>query len=138
MSTAVAEAHEGYQPDPLIVRRCVLIVEDDPDMQSLLANALVAAGYDVVVAADAFGAREHLRSGRIAAVLLDVRLPGLSGLHVCREIRREPSTADLPVIMMTGDTRPDVIEAGRRAGATAQLAKPLHLGELVRRLHATW
>lgn len=138
MSTAVAEVFVSHQVNPLVVRRCVLIVEDDTDLQSLLAEALGAAGYDVVVAADALGARAHLCSGRIDAVLLDVRLPGLSGLHVCREIRRDPATADLPVIMMTGDNRPDVIEAGRRAGATAQLVKPVPMEEIVRRLHANW
>lgn len=135
MSTAVA-VHEAREIDPLV--RCVLIVEDDNHLRDMLAGALGAAGFDVVTASDAFGARQHLRGGRVSAVLLDVRLPGLSGLHVCREIRRSPATAGLPVIMMTGDARPDVVQAGERAGATAQLAKPLYVRDLLRELDALW
>lgn len=134
MSTAVAEVRE-HHPAPT-ARRCVLIVEDDASLRDLLAGALGTAGYDVLTASDALGARQHLRSGRVHAVLLDVRLPGLSGLHVCREIRRAPVTAGLPVIMMTGDNRPDVLAAGERAGATAQLAKPLLVGDVLRQLDA--
>jgi DNA-binding response OmpR family regulator len=100
----------------------------------VVTDVLGGAGFDVEVAADAFGARELLRRRHVDAVLLDIGLPGLSGLHICREIRRDPATAGLPVIMMTGDAQPEARLAGERAGATGHLIKPVQVRALIRQL----
>jgi DNA-binding response OmpR family regulator len=135
MPIAVADTRNHAEA---VTTRRVLVVEDDTDVRGLIADVLSATGVEVEVASDAFGARQVLRSGKLDAVVLDIGLPGLSGLHICREIRRDPGTTDLPVIMMTGDTRPDARLAGERAGATAHLVKPLHLRHLMLQLRAVW
>jgi DNA-binding response OmpR family regulator len=116
-------------------RRGLLVVAADPGVRDLLAEPLDAAGFDIVTAADAFGTRRRLQQRHIDVVLLDIDLPGLSGLHVCREIRRDPGNAGLPVIMMAGHDRPGALIAAERAGASGLVAKPLHLQDLIRRLH---
>jgi DNA-binding response OmpR family regulator len=116
------------------VRRRLLVVAADAGVRDLLAESVDAAGFDIRTAADAFGTRRRLQQGRIDVVLLDIDLPGLSGLHVCREIRRDPGNAALPVIMLAGQDHVDAPRAAARAGATGLLTKPLHPRDVIRRL----
>jgi CheY-like chemotaxis protein len=138
MSTAVVEpfidraASDRAASD--ISRRRVLIVQDDAVARDLIAETLAAAGFDVATASDAFGARRRLQQSHVDVVLCAIDLPGLSGLHVCREIRRDPMTAGLPVIMTSDAGRPDAGSAAARAGATGHLSGPLHPRTLVRQL----
>ncbi|MFI7602644.1 response regulator transcription factor [Actinoplanes sp. NPDC049681] len=114
----------------------VLIADDDSDHRDLLSLALHRCGHDVVEAADAESARRAVAAGGIDAVLLDVRMPGLSGIELCRLLRADPHTADLPIMLVSADVNGHRILAGMDAGADDFLAKPYHRSELLARVEA--
>ncbi|MEU4238768.1 response regulator [Actinoplanes sp. NPDC026619] len=112
----------------------VLIADDDADHRELLGLALRRAGHDVVVTVDAASALAALRGGGIDAALLDVRMPGESGIELCRRLRNEPATALLPVILISADVNDRRILDALDAGADDYLTKPFRRAELCARL----
>lgn len=111
----------------------ILLVEDDPSIREVTALGLRAAGFEVVTASDGVEGLERWRAGTPDLVLLDVMLPRLDGLEVCRAIRRESTT---PVVMLTarGDTIDVVV--GLESGADDYVRKPFEMPELVARVRA--
>jgi DNA-binding response OmpR family regulator len=112
----------------------VLIADDDADHRELLTLALRRAGHHVVTADDATAAMTALRTGGIDAALLDVRMPGESGIELCRRLRADPVTALLPVMLISADVNDQRILAALQAGADDYLTKPFHRTELCARL----
>ena len=112
----------------------VLIADDDADHRELLTLALHRAGHEVVIAEDSAGAMAALLGGDIDAALLDVRMPGESGIDLCRRLRAEPATALLPVMLISADVNDQRIIAALHAGADDYLTKPFHRAELCTRL----
>ncbi len=113
----------------------VLLVEDDRDLASNVGEFLEALGHQVDYASDGLQARALCSENRYEAIILDVGLPGASGLDVCRWLRTEARLAT-PVIMLTArDLETDVL-AGFAAGADDYLKKPFSLRELAARLAA--
>src|SRR5580765_4466126 len=112
----------------------ILIVEDDPAARSLLATTLTLAGYLTTEAADADQAVAALARGSFALIILDNRLPGMSGIELLRMLRRLPATRTLPVILLTSDADLHERITGLRAGATDYITKPYEPAELVARL----
>ena len=109
----------------------VLLVEDDPSIREVTALGLSAGGFEVVTAEDGPSALERFRSDGPDLVLLDVMLPGLDGLTVCRMIRAEST---VPVVMLTARTDAIDVVAGLEAGADDYVRKPFELPELLARL----
>ena len=111
----------------------ILLVEDDPSIREVTALGLRSAGFTVDTAADGVEALDRWRTGNPDLVLLDVMLPRLDGLEVCRAIRRE---ATLPIVMLTA--RADTIDVvvGLESGADDYVRKPFEMPELVARLRA--
>jgi two-component system phosphate regulon response regulator PhoB len=114
----------------------ILLVEDDPDIRELVAYKLTRGGFKVVEAADGSAALQAARERPPDAVILDIRLPRLSGIEVCRELRAAPATAAVPIIMLTGAVRLQELEQAYAAGATDYLVKPFSPRELQRRVEA--
>jgi DNA-binding response OmpR family regulator len=112
----------------------VLIADDDADHRELLTLALHRFGHEVLEATDARSAKAHLDRGGIDVVLLDVRMPGESGIDLCRRLRDDPVTATLPIMLVSADVNDQRISAARAAGADDYLTKPFHRAELAARL----
>lgn len=114
----------------------ILIVEDEPDLSELVSYNLRAAGHDVVEAATAAEALALVRSHGPELILLDLMLPDQPGTEVCRQVKSDPLTASIPVIMLTA--RSDEIDrvVGFELGADDYVAKPFSVRELVLRIGA--
>ncbi|MGK5680479.1 response regulator transcription factor [Actinoplanes sp. URMC 104] len=108
----------------------VLVADDDVDHRDLMAFGLKRAGYEVVPVAGAGEALEALLGGGIDAALLDVRMPGMDGIELCRRLRAEPATEILPIMLISAHVDDQRILAGLHAGADDYLTKPFHRTEL--------
>ena len=112
----------------------ILVVDDESDAVELISFNLKAAGFDVVTATD--GA-EALKTARLQApdlILLDVMLPEIDGLEVCKLLRRDPATAAIPIIMLTAKAAEIDRVLGLELGADDYITKPFSPRELVLRV----
>jgi DNA-binding response OmpR family regulator len=114
----------------------ILVAEDDRDIAELISHYLKKAGWTAHVAAAGDQALAYLRNHPVDVVILDLMLPGMSGLDVCQALRADPATAGIPVIMLTARAEePDRIR-GLELGADDYIAKPFSPNELVARVRA--
>jgi two-component system cell cycle response regulator len=104
---------------------CVLIVDDLPANAKLLAARLTAEYFEVIVADNGAAAIEICEGGQCDIVLLDVMMPGLDGIEVCRRLKANPKTAYIPIIMVTALDQPSDRVRGLEAGADDFLTKPV-------------
>jgi two-component system response regulator MprA len=112
----------------------ILVVDDEPAVQQALARAFTLERYEVEVARNGVEALEALAGERFDAVVLDVTMPGVSGLEVCRRLRASGDRS--PVLMLTARDAIDDRVAGLDAGADDYLVKPFALRELMARVRA--
>jgi len=112
----------------------ILVVDDEPAVQHALSRALTLEHYDVASAGDGKQALEHLGSKPYEAVILDIAMPHMDGLEVCRRLREGGDTT--PVLMLTARGEVDDRVAGLDAGADDYLVKPFALRELLARVRA--
>ena len=104
--------------------KTVLIADDEPNVR-LLVNTLISSGqYAVLEAADGDEAWQLLQAHRPALAVLDVQMPGRSGLELTRAIRSDPALADTKVILLTARAQEADIKEGLAAGANSYLTKP--------------
>jgi len=114
----------------------VLVVEDEAALVTVLRYNLEKAGFRVAEAGDGEEALLVLQEQQVDLVLLDWMLPSLSGIEVCRRLRRRPETSELPVIMLTARGEEGDRIRGLNAGADDYMAKPFSTDELIARIHA--
>ncbi|QDV04570.1 Transcriptional regulatory protein BaeR [Planctomycetes bacterium Poly30] len=114
----------------------VLIVEDDPDIVELLQYTLEREGYPVLVATNGDKGLSEARRRQPGLVLLDLMMPGLSGLEVCRALKSDPGTRDIPVVMITAKSEESDVVLGLECGADDYVPKPFGPRELVARIRA--
>ncbi|MFD1720713.1 response regulator transcription factor [Amnibacterium endophyticum] len=112
----------------------VLVVEDDPRMRALLVSALEDEGHRVAEAADGLAGLVALRAGGFDLAAVDVALPGMSGVEVCRHVRREG--LPVPIVLVTARDGVEDRVQGLDAGADDYLVKPFALEELTARVRA--
>jgi two-component system response regulator MprA len=112
----------------------ILVVDDEPAVQSALSRALSLEHYEVAQAADGVQALEQLGAAPFEAVILDIAMPRLDGLEVCRRLREGGDRT--PVLMLTARGEVDDRVAGLDAGADDYLVKPFALRELLARVRA--
>ncbi|HTR97259.1 MAG TPA: response regulator transcription factor [Candidatus Acidoferrales bacterium] len=114
----------------------VMVIEDEKEIRDLLRYNLERAGYRVAAFADGEEGLEGLFASRPDAVVLDLMLPGRNGLEVLREVRGEPATADLPVVVLTARGAEMDKLLGFEHGADDYLTKPFSPRELIARIGA--
>ena len=114
----------------------ILIADDDADIRDLVAFKLEQAGFDVTAVDNGLSALAAANEAPPDLVVLDVMMPGLSGIDVCRALRAEASTAQLPVILLTARAQEGDVEVGFGAGADDYVVKPFSPRELVSRVEA--
>ncbi len=118
------------------VTQKVLIIDDDLAGQRLMEYTLRREGYEIVLAHDGPQGVEKAMTEQPDVVILDVMMPGMDGYEVCRQLRATPSTADLPVLMLTAKTQLTDKVSGFRAGADDYVAKPAEPAEVLARIKA--
>ena len=114
----------------------VLVVEDEPDIRNLIVHHLTRDGFRCDTAGNGTEALTRLRKGLPDLVVLDLMVPGIDGLEVCRRVRADPTTAALPIIMLTAKADEVDRVVGLELGADDYLAKPFSPKELVARVRA--
>jgi two-component system phosphate regulon response regulator PhoB len=114
----------------------ILVVEDERDLQKVLAYNLKQAGFDVVVASDGETALRALKEEPFDLVLLDLMLPGMPGTEVCRRLKNNRETANVPVVILTARGEEVDRVVGFEIGADDYVVKPFSVRELVLRIQA--
>jgi two-component system phosphate regulon response regulator PhoB len=114
----------------------VLVVEDEPDIGALLAFHLEREGFQVLRSRNGLDALQQARSRPPDLVLLDLMLPGIDGLEVCRRLRQDPATAALPIVMLTAKGEEVDRVLGLELGADDYIVKPFSPKEVVARVRA--
>lgn len=114
----------------------VVIADDDDDIRELVAFKLSNAGYEVSTARDGIEALETIKATAPALAILDIMMPGLSGLDVVRRLRDGEGPEGCRVILLTARARDSEVDAGFAAGADDYVIKPFSPRELLRRVNA--
>jgi DNA-binding response OmpR family regulator len=119
-------------------RKHIIIIEDETDMADLVALRLKRDGYEVEVAHDGLEGWRKIRSSLPELVLLDVMLPRMSGTDLIKEMRSDPRTTGIPVIMLTAKTEESDIVVGLQLGADDYITKPFSMSVLAARVAAVF
>ncbi len=123
-------------PPGAVSRGRLLIIEDEPDLQELLRYNLVREGFEVSCTDRGEVGLEMVRRALPDLVVLDLMLPGMDGLEVCRALRADPATAAIPVVMVTARDQEADIVLGLELGADDYVTKPYRWRELLARIRA--
>ncbi len=112
----------------------ILIAEDEPDIRELLAFTLKYAGHEVITAADGMEAYQMALKEIPDMILMDVRMPRMTGYEACRQIKAEPSVQHIPVVFLSAKGQDAEIRTGLDAGAVEYLLKPFAPMDLVEKI----
>jgi two-component system phosphate regulon response regulator PhoB len=136
MTFEPAAAELGQRPPRASGRLWILVVEDDPDIAQLVCFNLDQQGLPAASVTDGEQALVVVEKDPPALMVLDLMLPGMTGLEVCKRIRGDAATAALPIVMLTARAAEADRMRGLRAGADDYVTKPFSPRELVSRVRA--
>ena len=108
----------------------IVVADNDGDILRLLSARLARRGYEVVAVADGESALEAVRERAPSAVVLDWAMPGLEGPEVCAMLRSDPTTASIPVVMLSASAMREDVALGLAHGADGYLTKPFEIDQL--------
>jgi DNA-binding response OmpR family regulator len=108
----------------------ILIVDDEPEIVDMLQTILDMRGYETLGAYNGVDGLLITRVDTPDLIILDMMLPDMEGVEVCKQVRADPSTAGVPVVFLSARTAQTEIERGLAAGANAYMTKPLNLPRL--------
>jgi DNA-binding response OmpR family regulator len=114
--------------------RSILIVDDEPTARTMLRLILVRAGFEVLEAQDGPEALDEVQRQMPDLMILDFMMPGIDGFEVCRILRDQDETAQLPIIMLSARADAESVNRGLLLGATKYLTKPVRPDELTRQV----
>lgn len=109
------------------MRPCVLVVDDDPRLLQIIEMYLRLEGYDVTTAENGEDALLRLTQQPVALVILDIMMPGMDGVEVCRQIRADPATSAIPIVMCSALSADEDVRRAGDAGASHMICKPFNL-----------
>lgn len=118
-------------------KKQILVIDDDADIRELISYNLTKNGFAVSSASSGEAALERLRNELPDLIILDLMLPGMDGLDICRKLRQAPRTAALPIIMLTARDEDADIVTGLELGADDYVIKPFSPRVLIARIRAT-
>jgi phosphate regulon transcriptional regulator PhoB len=114
----------------------ILIVDDEPDIVQLISYNLKKEGFHIATALDGEEALKKVREGHLDLIILDLMLPGIHGMELCRILRNNPKTAHVPIIMLTARGEESDKVRGLETGADDYMTKPFSPKELIARVKA--
>ena len=114
----------------------ILVADDDVDIRELVEFKLSTLGHDIVAVSDGAAAIDACKAERPDLCVLDVMMPGVSGLEAIRAIRADPHLADVPVILLTARAQESDVETGFDSGADDYITKPFSPRDLASRVEA--
>jgi len=112
----------------------IVIAEDEPDIRALITFTLRFAGHEVVSAANGAEAVDAVRREKPDIVLLDVRMPRLTGYEACRRLKADEATRDIPIVFLSAKGQEAEVKEGLEAGAIDYILKPFAPDQLISRL----
>jgi DNA-binding response OmpR family regulator len=120
----------------VVVRKKVLLVDDSETVLLVERMALARGPYQLITARDGIEAVERALADRPDLILLDVMMPRMNGFEVCRELRRQEATRNVPIIFVTTRSEGENVEAGFSHGGTDYINKPFTAAELLAKLRS--
>jgi CheY-like chemotaxis protein len=102
----------------------ILVAEDEPDIRELLAFTLKYGGFDVITVANGLEAIEQAQQSKPDMILLDVRMPRMTGYEACKVLKEKPETAGIPIVFLSAKGQEAEVERGIEAGAVDYILKP--------------
>lgn len=108
----------------------ILIIDNDRDFRKVISQALIMRGYEAVLESSGYNGLIKVIKERPDAILLDIRMPGMNGVAVIRELKTDSRSAAIPIIVVTGAGSDDQVSAALESGANGVLLKPFNLEDL--------
>lgn len=128
-SWSSAQTAEGATTD--MTKHRVMVVDDEVGALTLIGIMLERGGFEVMKAHDAYDALNQLQHKIPDLLILDVMMPGMDGIELCRHIRAAPATKDTPILILSARGDPESVEQGMNAGADDYLSKPILHHDLI-------
>ena len=125
------KVQSGTAPSPT-----VLVVDDDPVQVDLLTRFLTQQGISTLAAYDGQQCLEKIQTASVDTIILDVQMPRMTGLEVCRVLRDKVATRKIPIIILTATDDPEIRQAGQRLGVEEFLIKPVSGKQLLVHIQA--
>ncbi|MFL7810627.1 MAG: response regulator transcription factor [Anaerolineae bacterium] len=112
----------------------ILVAEDEKDIRELIVFSLTFAGFEVLMAVDGEDAVQKTLENQPDLIMMDVRMPRMTGYEACAKIKGTPETKDIPVVMLSAKGQEAEIQTGLNAGAYEYILKPFAPDELIQRV----
>lgn len=119
-----------------MAKKNIFVVEDEEDILDLIRHHLTKEGFAVATATNGLEAVKAIQRKPPELILLDLMLPGLDGLEVCRQLKKDPKTAGVPILMVTAKDEESDVVTGLELGADDYIVKPFRMKELIARVRA--
>jgi len=112
----------------------ILLADDEEDIKTVISMFLRSQGYDVVTAFDGLDTLEKVRTERPDLILLDIMMPVLDGYEVCKRLKEDAATADIPILILSAAAHIESVNRGLRAGAKDYIVKPFDPEKLLEKI----
>lgn len=112
----------------------ILVAEDEPDIRELIAFTLRFSNFEVELAANGIEAVEKAQAAQPTLILMDVRMPRMTGYEACRQLKENPQTCDIPIVFLSAKGQEAEIQQGLESGAEQYILKPFAPDDLIRQV----